>query len=98
MQQSVQVREIDEYRLAPQFTPNVTQSAANKYRMVIQPLSFTEQRASYSWRAPGVGTLMSPNLFIEADFVVSMPGRWDYATAVGPIIGRQVTSSQFGAA
>ena len=89
MQQSVSVEKPDEYRLAPQFQPSVVQSAVNRYKMVIQPLSFTEQRASYSWRAPGVGTVMSPNLFIEADFDLDLPGVYDYATAVGPIIGRQ---------
>ena len=93
MQQSVSVEKPDEYRLAPQFQPSVVQSAVNRYKMVIQPLSFTEQRASYSWRAPGVGTVMSPNLFIEADFDIDIPGVYDYATAVGPIIGRQRTIS-----
>ena len=94
MQQAVSVVKQDEYRFEPQFAPSVTESAVNRYKMVIQPLSFTEQRASYSYRAPGIGCIQSPNVFIEADFSVTMPGRWDYATAIGPIIGRQQTSSR----
>ena len=90
MQQSVQVRKIDEYRIAPSFQPSVTESAVNRYRMVIRPLSFTAERASYSFRSPGTGTLMSPNVFIEADFKITAPGRWDYASAVGPIVGQQL--------
>ena len=90
MQQSVQVKQIDEYRIAPTFQPSVTASAVNRYKMVIRPLSFTPERASYSFRSPGTGTLMSPNVFIEADFKVWIPGKWDYASAVGPIVGPQL--------
>lgn len=94
MQQSVQVLKQDEYRIAPTFQPSVTESCANRYKMVIRPLSFTKERASYSWRSPSVGCLMSPNAFIEMDFQVETPGKWDYSAAVGPIVGQQLFMPQ----
>ena len=82
--QDVQVERQREYRVSPQWKANVVESCVNRYRMKISPLSFSTERASFSWRAPGSGTIMSPNAFIECRFTVSAPTQQDLKTMLAP--------------
>ena len=81
----VSVLRPDEYRVSPQWQAQVVESAVNVYKMSIDPLSFDENRCSYSFRSPGVGTILSPNLFIEMEWVLTFPGHATYSQMVSPI-------------
>ena len=74
------------YRISPLWRGEVTESCINRYKMRVDPLSFSEQRASFSWRAPGQGVILSPNAFIEASFLIRTPGHQDYKTMLSPIL------------
>jgi len=82
----VSVYRPEHYRIAPLWRAEVTESCINRYKMLVDPLSFDKQRASFSLRAPGVGTICSPNAFIEASFKISYPGHADYKTMLSPIL------------
>ena len=89
MQQAAQVQDVQverqrEYRVSPQWKANVVESCVNRYRMKIEPLSFSTERASFSWRSPGVGVIMSPNAFLECSFTVSAPTQQDLKTMLSP--------------
>ena len=80
----VQVERPREYRVSPQFRAQVQESCVNRYRMVVEPLSFTEDRASFAWRAPGTGTIMSPNIFLQTEWDITAPTQQDIRTMLGP--------------
>ena len=82
----VSVLRQDEYRVSPQWQAQVVESVVNRYQMKIKPLSFTEQRAAFQWRSPGVGTILSPNLFIETHWEVSFPAHATYSSMMSPIL------------
>ena len=74
-QQAVQVIKQDEYRVGqPAWQPSVVESMVNRYQMIVQPLSFTKDRCSYSFRAPSSSCVLNPNMFVEMDFELSIPG------------------------
>ena len=81
---NVSVYRPEEYRIAPLAKFEVSESCVNRYSMKIDPLSFDEQRASFSWRQPGIGTLMSPNVFLEVSYKVRFPGHADFKTFLAP--------------
>ena len=74
------------YRISPLWRGELVESCVSRYKMRVDPLSFSEQRASFSWRAPGTGTILSPNAFIEASFKIRTPGHADYKTLLSPIL------------
>ena len=76
-----------EYTMGPQAQPEVSESCLNRYRMVVSPLSFDEQRASFQLRAPGLGVVCSSNLFIESTWEISCPGRYNMASAMSALVG-----------
>ena len=82
----VSVLRADEYRVSPQWQAQVVESVVNRYQMKIKPLSFTEQRASFQWRSPGVGTILSPNLFIETHWELSFPAHATYSSMMSPVL------------
>ena len=92
--QDVQVERQREYRVSPQWKANVVESCVNRYRMKIDPLSFSTERASFSWRSPGVGVIMSPNAFLECSFTVSAPTQQDLKTMLAPTYQLLDTSNQ----
>ena len=94
MQQDVQVVKADEYRVGvPSFQAELVSSVVNRFKMEILPLSFSKDRWSFAWRSPGQSLILSPNLFIEFNIDVTIPGRWDQCSALGPIYGRALTRS-----
>ena len=52
------------------FRPGITESAVNVYDLEVKPLSFSEDRMSWSFRAPGIGVIMSNNAYISFDVLV----------------------------
>ena len=77
-----------EYNIRPLWKAEVTESMINRYRMKVDALSYSEQRLSFSFRSPGVGVLLSSNVFCEMQFDVSFPGRSNFKTQMGPVIQR----------
>lgn len=64
----VSVYRPQEYKVGqPSFRGELAESCLNRYRMYIDPLSFTEDRCSFSWRSPGIGSVCSPNLFMGSE-------------------------------
>ena len=82
--QDVQVERPREYRISPQRKASVQESCVNRYRMKISPLAFSTDRASFAWRAPGTGTIMSPNVTLECQFYVIAPTQQDLRTMLSP--------------
>ena len=68
--------------------------------MKVDPLSFNENRASFSWRAPSLNVLCSPQLWLETSWKVKVPGRMDLSTQLGPMVqmvdGVRTTSNLVG--
>ena len=85
--QDVQVERQREYRVSPQWKANVVESCVNRYRMKISPLSFSTERASFSWRSPGVGVIMSPNVFLECRFKVVASSQQTLEAMLSPTFG-----------
>ena len=75
-----------EYDSTPEYEPTVVESCLNRFKMVIDPLFFDSQRASFSWKAPGNALVCSNNAFIEASFKITTHGRVDYSTQSGPTL------------
>ena len=82
--QGISVFRPDEYRLSPEFKTELVSSALQKYRMVVDPLSFDETRASFSLRAPGQGVILSnSSVYIECRWLVKVPGLCEFDTMMG---------------
>ena len=86
--QNVLVYRPVEYQMGPQAAMEVSESCINRYRMKVQALSFDEQRASFQLRAPGLGVVCSSNLFIESSWKIRFPARYNFASAMAPLVGR----------
>lgn len=83
---SVKVLRPREYSSTPTYEPTVVESCLNRLKMVIDPLYFDSQRASFSWKAPGNALLCSNNAFIEASFKITSTERIDYRTQSGSTV------------
>ena len=51
-----------ELSLLPTYTPGVSESYVDRWRLVVSPLSFSKDRMQFSWRSPGIQTIMSNNV------------------------------------
>ena len=76
------------YQMGPTASAEVVESCLNRYRMKIAPLSFDEQRASFQVRAPGLGVVLSNNLFMECSWKIRCPSRYNYASVRAALVGR----------
>ena len=85
--QRVSVFRPTEYQMGPSASAEVVESCLNRYRMKIQPLSFDEQRASWQIRAPGLGVVLSNNLFMECSWKIRCPSRYNYASVMSALVG-----------
>ena len=66
------------------FQPGLTESAVNIFRMSYEPTDFSESRASWQFRSPGLNSLMSSQVFIEFDLEIITPSKYyDFASALG---------------
>ena len=98
-QQRYVVTRPSELQMLPQFTPGVSSGAGDRWELQVAPLSFSKDRMQFSWRAPGISTVLSNNLFIEFDVeVAAQGGEWDYLTAIGPCVQVGATGSSATAA
>ena len=79
----MQVGDVSVYRPAeykvgqPSFRGELIESCLNRYKLIVEPLSFDEQRCSYSFRSPGIGSICSPNVYLTTKWVVKTRGRMD---------------------
>ena len=82
---SVKVLRPREYDSFPTFEPTLVESCLNRFKLVVDPLYFDAQRASFSWKAPGNGLVCSNNAFIEMSFDVQATGAIDIKSMSGPL-------------
>ena len=90
-----------ELSLLPSYTPGVSESYVDRWRLEVDPLSFSKDRMQYSWRSPGIKTIMSSNVFLEFDVDIKVQGaQWDYAGAkqVQFINGKRAAGGGYGGA
>jgi len=85
---SVRVFRSPDLSVGQTFTQEVTESVQSRYRMVVDALSASEQRFSFSFRSPGQSVLLSPQAFIEFDVDLVIAGRSDFRGQMGPQIQR----------
>ena len=86
--QQISVVRQPEYRVGfPSWKIELNESAVQVYDMVVDALSFDENRCSFSVRQPGVGVIMSNNVFIEMRFDVQIPGLASFDQLKGPVFG-----------
>jgi hypothetical protein len=62
-----------EYDVAPTYRPSVVESHLSKYVLEVDPLSFDKNRASFSYRSPGLGTLQKST--VEIAFTLRIGSR-----------------------
>ena len=68
-----------ELSLLPTYTPGVSESYVDRWRLIVAPLSFSADRMQFSWRSPGIQTIMSSNVFLEFDVDIKVQGaQWDF--------------------
>ena len=73
--------------MLPQFTPGVSSGVVDRWQLEVAPLSFSKDRMQFNFRAPGISTVLSNNLFMEFNVEVAAGGgEWDYLTALGPLV------------
>ena len=71
--QEISVYRDPRYSSYPRWKPEVVESCLGVFKMKIDALSFDSQRASFSWKAPGLGLLCQNQIFLEAS--VATPRR-----------------------
>ena len=62
-----------EYSVAPQYRPSVVESHLSKYVLEVDPLAFDKDRASFSYRSPGLGVIQ--NSTVEIAFTIRVTTR-----------------------
>ena len=83
--ENVRVFRDDQYRFAPKYGVEVTESAVQVFNQITDALHADETRMSWSIKAPGLGIILSPQLILQMDWEIKCPGSLDYRSAVGPI-------------
>ena len=74
-----------EYTVAPTYRPVVVESHLNKYVKVIDPLSFSADRCSFSWRSPGLGVIQNSTVELSFTILVETEGQAiNYVAQMGP--------------
>ena len=75
-----------EYSVQPQYRPTVVESHLSKYVLEVDPLAFDKDRASFSYRSPGLGTLQSSQ--VELCFTIKIESKQQigYVSTMGPQI------------
>jgi hypothetical protein len=92
--ENVRVFRDDQYRFAPKYGVEVTESAVQVFNQITDALHADENRMSFSIKAPGLGVILSPQLILQMDWEVKCPGSLDYRQAVGPIFQPYDTRAQ----
>ena len=73
-----------EYSVQPQYRPTVVESHLSKYVLEIDPLAFDEDRASFSYRSPGLGTLQSSQVELAFTIKIESKQQIGYVSTMGP--------------
>ena len=73
-----------EYSVQPQYRPTVVESHLSKYVLEIDPLAFDKDRASFSYRSPGLGTLQSSQVELAFTIEVKSKQQINYVGTMGP--------------
>jgi hypothetical protein len=85
---SVSVYRPPEYRLSPQYKVGVSESATQVFRMQTEALHMDEKRASFVVRSPGLGVILSPQVYISCGFQITCrAGNFSYDQIVGACLG-----------
>ena len=85
----VQVFRPPEHTIGPLFKGELQESAIQRVRLELDALSFDEQRASFSYRNPGLGLVQSNRVFMDCSWLVKAPGKFDFRTQSGPLVQRK---------
>ena len=76
-----------ELDLKPSYQPGVTAGREWRYQLEVNPLSFSERQMQFSWRAPGISSVMSNNIFLEFDVDLRTGGgNYDFQSVKGPLV------------
>ena len=68
-----------EYSVAPQYRPTVVESHLSKYVLEVDALAFDKDRASFSYRSPGLGVIQ--NSTVELAFTIRVSDTFQTPTA-----------------
>ena len=63
--ENVRVFRDDQYRFAPKYGVEVTESAVQVFNQITDALHADESRMSFSIKAPGLGVILSPQLILQ---------------------------------
>ena len=72
-----------EYSVQPQYRPTVVESHLSKYVLEVDPLAFDKDRASFSYRSPGLGTLQSSKVELAFTIKITSKQQIGYVATMG---------------
>ena len=75
-----------EYSISPQYRPTVVESHLSKYVLEVDPLAFDKDRASFSYRSPGLGVIQNSTVEIAFDLRLTSRVPITYVGQMGPQI------------
>ena len=75
-----------EYSVAPQYRPTVVESHLSKYVLEVDPLAFDKDRASFSYRSPGLGVIQNSTVELAFDLQIDSRVPITYVGQMGPQI------------
>ena len=75
-----------EYSVAPQYRPTVVESHLSKYVLEVDPLAFDKDRASFSYRSPGLGVIQNSTVEIAFDLQIDSTLPITFVGQMGPQI------------
>ena len=73
-----------EYSVSPQYRPTVVESHLLKYVLEVDPLAFDSDRASFSYRSPGLGTLQSSQVELAFTIKIESKQQIGFVSTMGP--------------
>lgn len=75
-----------EYSVAPQYRPLVVESHLSKYVLEVDPLAFDKDRASFSYRSPGLGVIQNSTVELAFDLQIDSRVPITFVGQMGPQI------------
>ena len=77
----------ERFDLRDYYRDTLGESEISRFRLKIDALSADEQSMSFSWRAPGLSLVASPNVYIETSWKIVAPKEMDFMTSIQPMFG-----------
>ena len=96
--ENVRVYRPDEFRFAPSYGVEMSESAVQVFNQVTDALHADESRMSFSIKSPGVGVILCPQLILSMQWEIKCPSSLDYSQAIGPIYQARDTRDPAAAA